>query len=425
MANQGQNAASLFDINLTAGSIALVLLVLIATTIVATPAAQAQTGTVLHNFTNGSDGGSPEAGVTFDQQGRIYGTASNGGSNGQGVVYRLVHESDGWLFSPIYSFGSRGHDGSDPEAKVIFGPNGVLYGTTYQGGAENRGTVFSLQPPASACKAFLCSWVETVLYSFTGGADGAYPQFGDLAFDQAGNIYGTTGNGGSGTGCESYGCGVVFKLTRSGSGWTESVLWNFTGGNDGAGPLSGVIFDSAGNLYGTTGFGGSIGFGTVYELSPTQSGWIQTTLYSFTSNDYGNGAGGLIMDAQGDLFGITGDLQSGAAYELKPQNGSWSFILLQSFTGLLFTGPLTAPTFDSQGNLYGPLPNGGSEENGEIFKLFHAGDQWIYTPFYQFAGSDLGAYPIGAVTFDASGNMYGTSSAGGTGGEGTVWEITP
>jgi hypothetical protein len=132
------------------------------------------------------------------------------------------------------------------------------------------------------------------------------------------------------------------------------------------------------------------------------------------------------MDAQGDLFGITGDLQSGAAYELKPQNGSWSFSLLQSFTGLLFTGPLAAPTFDSRGNLYGPVPNGGSEEEGEIFKLTHAGDQWIYSQFYQFTGTgDLGVYPIGAVTFDANGNMYGTSDEGGTGQLGTVWEITP
>jgi uncharacterized repeat protein (TIGR03803 family) len=389
------------------------------------PTAQAQTGTVLHNFTDGGDGGGPEAGITFDQQGRIYGTASGGGSHGQGVVYRLVHQSGGWLFSPIYSFGSQGHDGSGPEARVLFGPDGLLYGTTYQGGARGYGTVFSLQPPASACKSFLCPWVETVLYSFTGGADGAYPQFGDLAFDQAGNIYGTTGNGGSGTGCGSFGCGVVFTLTRSGGRWTESVLWSFTGGNDGSGPLSGVIFDSAGNLYGTTAFGGNFA-GTVYELSPSQSGWVETTLYSFTANDYGNGSGGLIMDAQGDLFGITGDLQSGAAYELKPQNGSWSFSLLQSFTGLLFTGPLAAPTFDSQGNLYGPVPNGGSNEAGEIFKLFHAGDQWIYSQFYQFiANGDLGAYPIGAVAFDANGNMYGTSEAGGPGGAGTVWEITP
>jgi len=390
------------------------------------PTAQAQTGTVLHNFTDGGDGGGPEAGITFDQQGRIYGTTVEGGSHQNGVVYRLVHEGEGWVYSPIYSFGSQEHDGSNPQARVLFGSNGVLYGTTYQGGAEGYGTVFSLQPPANACKSFLCPWVETVLYSFTGGADGAYPQFGDLAFDRAGNIYGTTGIGGSGTGCGSFGCGVVFKLTRSGGGgWTESVLWSFTGGNDGGVPLSGVIFDSAGNLYGTTSSGGNFA-GTVYELSPSQSGWVETTLYSFTANDYGNGSGGLIMDAQGDLFGITGDLQSGAAYELKPQNGSWSFSLLQSFTGLLFTGPLAAPTFDSQGNLYGPVPNGGSNEAGEIFKLFHAGDQWIYSQFYQFiANGDLGAYPIGAVAFDANGNMYGTSEAGGPGGAGTVWEITP
>ena len=256
MARAEQSSNGIGRIGLWTAAVALAISVWL---IAAATTAQAQTGTVLHNFTGGADGGNAEAGITFDQQGRIYGTASNGGSHGQGVVYRLVHQSEGWLFSPIYSFGSQQHDGSNPEARVLFGPNGLLYGTTYDGGADGNGTVFSLQPPATACKSFLCPWVETVLHSFTGGADGAYPQFGDLAFDQAGNIYGTTGNGGSGTGCESYGCGVVFKLTRSGSGWTESVLWNFTGGNDGGVPLSGVIFDSAGNLYGTTFFGGSIG----------------------------------------------------------------------------------------------------------------------------------------------------------------------
>ena len=380
------------------------------------PAAQAQTLTVLHNFTYG-DGAYPFAGVTLDQQGRIYGTAADGGSHQAGVVYRLAREGEGWVLSPIYTFQGE-PDGAGPDSKVVFGPDGLLYGTTYGGGAEGFGTVFSLQPPATVCKTALCPWHETILYSFTGGADGANPEYGDLSFDQAGNIYGTTYAGGSD------GNGVVFKLSRSGSGWTETALWRFSGANDGAYPLSGVMFDNAGNLYGTTSYGGASRLGTVYELSPTQSGWSETILYSFTNSDTGGGSGGLIMDARGDLFGITGEV--GAAYELTPQDGSWSFTLLQSFSGGGYPPSLASPTFDSQGNLYGPVPSGG-DGFGEIFKLTPSDNQWIYSPFYQFdtCNNGNGCFPIGAVTFDANGNMYGTTEDGGAGGEGTVWEITP
>ncbi len=378
-------------------------------------AAQAQTETVLYQFTDRADGASPLAGITLDQQGRIYGTTVSGGTHQDGVVYRLVHEDGGWILSPLHTFQGP-PDGSSPYSRVIFGPDGVLYGTTFEGGSADDGTVFSLQPPATACKTALCPWLETVVYSFTGGADGGEPYYGDLTFDQAGNIYGTTYFGGSS------GNGVVFKLTRSGSGWTESVLWNFTGGSDGGAPYAGVIFDSSGNLYGTTSYGGSSYNGTVYELSPTQSGWSETTLYSLTQNDNGIGAPGVIMDARGDLFGMTGQ-EAGAAYELTPQNGSWSFRLLQTFSGE-YPGPLAAPTLDSHGNLYGPLPTGGPPgANGEIFKLTPSGNTWIYTPFFDFDVND-GALPIGSVTFDASGNMYGTTEAGGR-DWGTVWEITP
>ncbi len=383
-----------------------------------TSPAQAQTLTVLHTFTGGADGYEPYAGVTLDQQGRIYGTTIQGGTHFDGVVFRLAREGQGWALSPIYSFGSQDHDGINPVSRVIFGPGGLLYGTTPTGGAGDGGTVFSLQPPATACKAVLCPWVETILYSFTGGTDGGDPLYGDLCFDQAGNIYGTTAGGGSSGG------GVVFKLTPSGSGWTESVIWNFTNGNDGGAPTAGVIFDNAGNLYGTTSAYGSHYSGTVYELSPTQSGWSETTLYSFTG-DTGAGSGGLIMDAHGNLFGITGGLDGGIsiAYELTPQNGSWSFTVLQNF-GEEYVGAFAAPTFDSHGILYGSLPTVGSDFTGEIFQLTPSGDRWIYRSFYTFNGSNAGV-PLGAVTFDASGNMYGTGIAGGSDYDGSVWEITP
>jgi len=401
-----------FDIGLRIRTIMLITTaVILLIALLPIPRAHAQTLQILHNFTGGADGGFLFAGVTFDQQGRIYGTTAGGGSQQSGVVYRLVREGEGWVSSPIYTF-QGGTDGAAPYSRVVFGPGGLLYGTTYAGG-EGYGTVFSLRPPASACKSVLCPWIETVLYSFTDGADGGYPQYGDLSFDQAGNIYGTTTYGGSS------GNGLVFKLSRSGSDWTESALWNFTNGDDGSYPLSGVIFDNAGNLYGTTSSGGIHRSGAVYELSPMQSGWKQTTLYSFTSNDNGSGAGGLIMDAHGNLFGITGPV--GAAYELTPQSGGWSFTLLQTFSGGGYPPTIGSPTFDPQGNLYGPIPSAGY---GEIFKLTPAGNQWIYSSFYQF--SNIGpAFPIGAVTFDASGHMYGTSEFGGSGGYGTVWELTP
>jgi uncharacterized repeat protein (TIGR03803 family) len=379
---------------------------------------QAQNLTVLHTFTGGADGYEPYAGVTLDQQGRIYGTTIQGGIYESGVAFRLVRGGQGWAFSPIYSFGSQKDDGFNPVSRVVFGPGGLLYGTTSGGGSGGGGTVFSLQPPASACKAVLCPWVETILYNFTGGADGGDPLYGDLSFDQAGNIYGTAAGGGSSGG------GVVFKLIRSGSGWTESVIYNFTNGSDGGTPAAGVIFDGAGNLYGTTTEYGEHFLGTVYELSPTQSGWSETTLYSFTG-DTGAGSGGLIWDAHGNLFGITGGFVGGnsAAYELTPQNGSWSFTLLQNF-GDEYIGALAAPTFDSHGILYGSLPTVGQDFTGEIFQLTPSGDQWLYRSFYTFNGYNS-SIPLGAVTFDASGNMYGTGIGGGSDYDGTVWELTP
>ncbi len=408
-ATQPRSVSTFFRLTTVVAAIGLVTLTI--------SPAQAQTLTVLHNFT-GADGTEPLAGITFDQQGRIYGTTYAGGYQENGVVYRGVREGAGWIFTPIYTFrgpDGGGGDGSGPLARVVFGPDGLLYGTTSTGGTSGNGTVFSLQPPASACKTTLCPWRETVLYNFD--YSGGNPGYGDLVFDQAGNIYGTGFNG-------STGGGIVFKLTRSGSGWTESVLWSFSAfGSEGSGPASGVIFDSAGNLYGTTSFGGAEGNGTVYELSPTPSGWTETTLYSFTSSDNGTGFGSLIMDAHGNLFGITGNAP-GAAYELTPQNGSWLYKRLQTFSGGDSFGPVAPPTFDAQGNLYGPLPFGGSDQVGEIFKLTPSGNQWIYSAFYEFQSCHVapGCEPFGAVTFDANGNMYGTS-AGGL--NGNVWEITP
>ena len=402
------------DIRSQIRKISLLLATAFATAVLPGAATQAQTLTVLHNFTYGSDGGMPYAGVTLDQQGRIYGTTTGGGAQ-YGTVYRLVHQGGSWVLTPLYLFQGT-PDGYLPYGGVTFGPDGALYGTTTYGGDENQGTVFRLRPPANACAAALCQWQETVIHNFGHVGDGDYPTYGNLTFDRAGNIYGTAVQGGA------HNDGVVFKLTPSGGGWSESVLWNFTGGSDGAYPQAGVTFDSAGNLYGTTSYGQQ-GEGTVYELSPTQSGWTETTLYTFTPYDNGSGVGGLVFDRSGNLFGITGLQEGGVAYELTPLGQSWNYTRLQVFNGG-YPSPLAGPTFDAQGNLYGPLPSGGQDDGGEIFRLTLSGGSWVYSVYYDFANGG-GFDPIGAVTFDASGNMYGTSSEGGSQDHGTVWEITP
>lgn len=387
-------------------------------------AAQAQTLTVLYNFGTGAVGSEPLSSLIMDPAGRLYGTAYDGGTQGYGTVYRVSRAGSGWTATTLYGFRG-GTDGAYPVASVAFGPNGTLYGTTSEGGNAGNGTVFSLRPPASVCKAALCPWTETVLYRFTGGSDGGFgenfpPAYADaLVFDQAGNIYGTTPNGGA------YGYGVVFKLTQSGGSWTESVLWSFTGGVDGANPLSGVIFDSAGNLYGTAEYGGTHGEGVVYELSPAESGWTQTTLYSIGSGeDNPYPFGGVTMDAQGNLYGTTGGAFSGGeAYQLTQANGNWTVSRRQIFSA--YEGPFDTPTLDAEGNLYGTISFAGTGGYGEVFKLTPSGGGWIHTALYDFDAGANGGDPIGGVIFDANGNLYGTTSLGGQSGGGVVWEITP
>ena len=261
------------------------------------PAAQAQTLSILHTFTGGGDGGEPYAGLTIDQAGNLYGTTSTGGA-GYGTVFKLSHVGTGWILSTLYTF-EGGNDGATPQARVVFGPDGTLYGTTSYGGA-GYGAVFSLRPPGQPCRSTNCPWTETVLYRFTGTVDGAIPGYGDLAFDAAGNIYGTTMGGGAN--CSPYyHCGVVFKLSRSGGSWTESVLYSFSpSGNDGLIPDSGVVLGSAGNLYGTTVLGGVDGGGVVFQLTQSGSAWTETVLHSFGGSNDGDGpVGGLIMDQPG------------------------------------------------------------------------------------------------------------------------------
>ena len=395
-------------------------------------AAQAQTFTILHSFTGGADESSP-TGLTMDSAGNLYGVTA---PYETGTVFQLRHSASGWRFNTLYRFAG-GSDGAQPSSQVTIGPDGSLYGTTALGGGYQNcdngrmscGTVYKLNPPPRACATVLCPWTETILYRFTGHADGAFPA-GPLVFDRAGNIYGTAGAGGN---CapSSGGCGVVFKLTPSNGSWTESVLYNFTGVPDGMEPTSGVIFDNSGNLYGTTflggiegGFWGVYGNGTVFELSPSGSSWTEKILCQFQGECAGaNPMGGLIFDLAGNLFGTT--FQTPTAFMLTPSGANWSYSLLNSFS-CCGGGPTDSLTQDSAGSLYGTTNQGGAYYYGTVFELTPSGGGWAYTDLHDFTGNpDDGGSPGGNVIRDANGNLYGTTTRGGANDLGVVFEITP
>jgi len=399
-------------------------------TVLATPTAQAQTTPfrVIHNFSAGLDGSTPDAGLAIDKAGNLYGTSYYGGGGpcndgfglGCGTVFQLTHQRSGWTSNPLYNFAGN-NDGAYPAAGVVFGPDGTLYGTT--SGGTGYGTVFNLRPSVAPCLSTRCPWTESVLYSFTGSALGEFPLFGDLVFDHAGNLYGTTIEGGSN------GQGVVYELSPSAGGWTQNVIYNLNAGTSGYFPYSGVIFDRAGNLYGTTSMGGAYNYGAVYQLTPSPAGWTEKTIYSF--QDQGDGSvpiGGLIIDPSGNLYGTTAAVPGATVFELTPSSGEWTFSVLYSFSANPNQGPDDGPNdgllMDAAGNLYGTAYGEGAYSQGSVFKLTPSGGGWTFTDLHDFNGGD-GAYPIGGVVQDANGNLYGTTSGGGAYGKGVVFEITP
>jgi uncharacterized repeat protein (TIGR03803 family) len=367
---------------------------------------------VIYNFTNGLDGATPISALTIDKAGNFYGTAGTGGSTGNGTVFKLTRSGSNWTLTSLYSF-QGGTDGSKPSSRLVFGPDGSLYGTTIYGGGSGCGgsgcgTVFNLKPGSSS------TWKETVLYKFSGGSDGALPTLGELIFDKAGNIYGTTWQGGT------YNTGTVYELTPSGGTWTLSVLYTFTGGSDGGNPYAGVIFDKAGSLYGTAITGG-IGGGTIYQLTNSGSGWTERVLYDFTSGPGGVfPLAGLIFDNSGNLFGASSwgfSGHGGAVFELSPSGGSWIFSALYTFPP--GEGPFDSLIQDSAGSLYG------TKDAGNVFELTPAGLVWVYTDFHDFSNyCNDGEYPYGGLVMDAKGNLYGTTTEGGSNGYGVIFEIT-
>jgi hypothetical protein len=282
---------------------------------------------ILHSFVAYPYGSNPFGGVVRDSAGNLYGVTAGGGTYANGTVFELQPNSHGgWTKNVLYSF-KGGVDGSVPNS-VIFDSAGNLCGTTFYGGQYSKGAIFELSPSGGGSRT------ETVAYSFAGGSDGQNPNPG-LVVDSSGNVYGTTYEGGSAC-TYSTGCGTAFKLSAgTGHNRTETVLHAFTdtGSGDGGYPSSGLIFDSSGNLYGTTsspcilgfaGFGTETWCGTVYELSPAGGGtWSETVLRQFkpTGNDGSSPYGGLVMGLDGGLYGTTtagGSAYQGVVFEVVP-----------------------------------------------------------------------------------------------------------
>ena len=424
MANPRQFRILTPGLSVGATTAALALAIVFVLTVVTADAAYAQSYQVLYTFTGGNDGAGPYAGLTWDKGGKLYGTTHSGNSGSNwGNVFQLRHTGSGWTFNPLGLF-----DGT-LSARVTFGPDGLLYSTSPNNIAGYiYGYVFSMRPKVNACVTVLCPWDTTVIYGFSGGDDGANPRFGDLIFDPAGNLYGTTPAGGNGNN------GVVYAMMHSGSAWTQEPIYTFAG-PDGSQPFAGVILDSKGNMYGTTAQGGQYGFGTVYELSPSGGGWTEKVLYSFQNGSDGSTPiGGLIFDQSGNLYGAAdngGSGGGGTVFELTPSGGSWTYSPLYSFTGGAQCGPRASLVMDGSGNLYGTTYCDGANNKGSIFKLTPSASGWTQISLYDFTGGTDGSAPISNVIFDSAGNLYGTASRGGNqsncglAGCGVVWAITP
>jgi uncharacterized repeat protein (TIGR03803 family) len=381
--------------------------------------AGAQTGLTLYNFTGQGDGENPLSSLVMDGHGNLYGTTFVGGAHGAGEVFELSPGGNGWTETVLYSF-SGGLDGADPfYADVILDAEGNLYGTTAEGGTFNQGVVFKLSSTGSG-------WSESVLYSFAGGADGAQPYAG-LVFDPAGNLYGTTSSGGV------FGAGTVFELTPDTDGeWIETVIHTFNR-KDGEGPIGGLVLDKAGNIYGVTQGGGVNNSGAVFELAPSSSGhWTEKILHSFTGGADGSYpyAERLIFDSLGNLYGTTnvgGAFNFGTVFSLSANAaGFWNERVLFSFEGNVAATPYSGLIIDAKGNLYGTCANGNGQTTvGAVFKLTPGvGGRWAEHNLHLFTRED-GEFPEAGLFGDKAGNLYGTTLLGGSSNAGVVFEIKP
>jgi uncharacterized repeat protein (TIGR03803 family) len=405
------------------------------------PAEAAWHVTVLHDFDQ-RDGAFPNGALVADAAGHLYGTTEQGGKFGYGAVYEVSPPALGsthWSSHVLHSFGdpAQGGDGAFPTGSLAFDAKGNLYGTTGWGGAADDGTVFRLAPPAVG----RTEWTETVLHGFSGG-DGVGPEAG-VVLDAAGNLYGTAANGGRAND------GTVFKLAPPATGqtaWTATVLHAF-GGTDGHEPVGGLALDSAGNLYGTTEDGGAYNYGIVFKLAPPAAGhtkWVERVLRSFSQTDAGGSRpmAGVTLDLAGNLYGTsyTGGLDgSGTVFKLEapvPGKTKWVETVLRTFvyhgqSGTTGEGsfPAAGVVLDAAGNVYGTTVVGGTSNGATVFRLSppQAGHtKWTESVLRSFPdATGQGSFPESGVILGLDGAVFGTTYAGGTYGAGSVFALTP
>jgi uncharacterized repeat protein (TIGR03803 family) len=354
-----------------------------------TPTKSGYSETVLYSFLGGGDGEAPFSGLVADSRGALYGVTLEGGNGecfaGCGTVFKLTPKKSGYTKTTIYSFGP-GTDASTPLGTLVLDDKGAVYGVTQSGGTYGDGAVYKLTPDKSG-------YSETVIYSFRNGDDGDFPQAG-LVMDKKGSLYGTTYYGGPGS-CDG-GCGTVFRLTPSGSGYDETILYAFQDYTDGYLPFASVTLDeSTGAIYGTTWWGGTTHDGNVFKLTPSGSGYDKSTIYSFDHHGHHgtNGVlpmGQLLLRPDGALYGTNfiggggcSGIGCGSVFELKPSGSGYSFHYVYNFLKPLNGADpeFSSLTIDAKGALYGTTKSGGSKTNcydggpggalgcGTVFKL--------------------------------------------------------
>lgn len=400
------------------------LVVLTLTILMLVPGSWALKYRTLYGSTNSRYGSTPYAGLILDQAGNLYGTAGAGGVYGYGTIFELSPAGNGgWKGKLLHSF--NGKDGTQPNADLILDAQGNLYGTTIFGGEGDCsglgcGVVFELIPMPDG------TWQETVLHYFS-GTTGVNPAC-SLVFDAAGNLYGTTADW-------SYrftGPGTVFKLASLDGTWTLRTLYTF-GGSDGYNPSDGLIFDPAGNLYGTTDWGGAHDQGVVFELTPQLDGtWVESVLHNFRGGSDGHRPQVRpIRDSAGNLYGVTtwgGARGYGTIWKLAPNpDGSWTKSTLYSFADGNDGGDPwgTSLALDATGNLYGTTHDGGKYACGVVFQLTPTlNGPWKETVIHSFADPP-GCGSFSSVIFDNAGNLYGTTTGDGTTTFGSAFEIAP
>lgn len=329
-------------------------------------------------------------------------------------------------YKVLYNFGSNPLDGNTPNGALALDGRGNLYGTTSFGGAscEDCGVAFELSPSGRG------AWTESIIHNFGSSGDGVSPD-GGVVFDQSGNLYGTTLHGGS------HNAGVVFELSApvSGSNWTETILWNFGDGgpHDAALGVGELALDESGDLYGAT-LAGGVGYGTVFELTPSQNGWVESVLYEFCTAypmcpDGVQPMAGPILDDQGNLYGTTwlgGAAQGegwGVVYQLSPSSGgTWAETTLHQFSRQTGGRPVSPVTFDDKGNFYGTISQGARHGCGGLFKMTPSGNGWVESAM-PFNGED-GCVPQGGVFVDSlRQNVFGTSKSGGRFNGGAAFQV--